>query len=97
LGFNIVDQGRYGMTCSPRLTDIVNPELYAKLQSIGLALNDALHVMYAHQNGCDYFVTVDIRDILPHRSEIEIASGRMRIVTPSELIDALGTSESEPT
>jgi hypothetical protein len=79
----------YGFMSWPVLSDIVNEGLFAELTAIGLADSDAKHMMYARENACEYFVTLDTKDILRFRAEIERACGTMRVVWPAELVSAL--------
>ncbi len=62
LGFQSLDQGRYGFISSPMISDIVDEDLFAKLIAAGLKDADAKHVMYAVANDCQVFVTLDGRD-----------------------------------
>jgi len=50
---------------------------------------DAKRVMYAVANDCDYFVTLDTRDLLPRRSAIESICPLLKVVTPTEAIAVL--------
>lgn len=89
LGFNTVDQGRYGFISSPLISDIVDEDLFAKLTAAGLRDADAKHVMYAIANNCQFFVTLDTRDLLPLRSAVEAVCPSIRIVRPSEFLKIL--------
>jgi hypothetical protein len=75
-----------GFMSGPMLTEIVDEPLFAKLRAIlPNAEGDARHLMYAVHNGCDYFVTIDTRDILPNRAALELLLPGLRLVRPSEL------------
>lgn len=89
LGFNSVDQGRYGFISSPMVSDIVDEELFAKLIAAGLQDADAKHVMYAVANDCQVFVTLDTKDLLRRRSAVEAICQHLRILKPTELVAEL--------
>ena len=89
LGFSHIDYGQRGFIANPIVTDIVNEELFAHLSVLGLEDGDAKHVMYAVANDCQLFVTLDTRDILPHRKAIEAVCRGMRILKPTELVAEL--------
>jgi hypothetical protein len=89
LGFQNIDYGHLGFISYPPVTDIVNDALFATLLALGLKDADAKHVMYAVENDCQIFLTLDTRDILPRRAAIEAACGHMRILRPTELIAEL--------
>jgi hypothetical protein len=66
LGFNSQDLGRYGFISYPLISDIVDEELFAQLKVIRLKDDhDVKHLMYAHANGCQFFVTLDWKDSCP--------------------------------
>jgi hypothetical protein len=48
--------------------------------------------MYAVANDCEYFVTLDTRDLLPRRSAIESICPQMKIMTPVEAVAAIRTA-----
>ena len=90
LGFSTLDDGVRGFISSPIISDIIDEALYAKLTALGITdADDAKHLMYAHGNACEYFVTHDTRDILPNREAIDAVCSPMRVVTPSELVAKL--------
>jgi predicted nucleic acid-binding protein len=88
LGSNSVDLGYRGFITSPRVTDILDEGMFARLQAEGLEIGDARHLMYALCNGCARFVTTD-PDFLARRSAIEAAYPQIRIVKPSELLQEM--------
>jgi hypothetical protein len=91
LGFASLDYGARGFISYPLIDDIVDPALFEYLtKHAGLKDADAKHVMYAVTNDCDYFVTLDTRDLLPRRSAIESICPRLRLMTPTEAVAAIG-------
>jgi len=92
LGFNNLDYGRRGFISYPLIDDIVNPELYSKLMAVITDKDDATHLMYAVENDCDVFVTLDTRDILPNLEKLEAVCNGMRIMRPTQLVAELSTS-----
>jgi hypothetical protein len=71
----------------------VDPALFEQLtKSAGLKDADAKHVMYAGANDCDYFVTLDTRDLLPRRSAIESICPRLKVMTPTGAVATLSTA-----
>jgi predicted nucleic acid-binding protein len=58
-------------------------------KNAGLKDADAKHVMYAVANACDYFVTLDTRDLLPARSAIQSICPQLKIMTPAEAVAAI--------
>jgi predicted nucleic acid-binding protein len=67
------------------VTEIVDERLFSDLKRTGISDGDARHLVYAIHNKCDYFVTVDSRDLLPKRADVAPLCRSTRIVTPSEL------------
>jgi hypothetical protein len=90
LGFHTQDLGYRGFISSPIMSD-VDDALMQKLRAIPLAENDARAVAFAASTDCDYFVTHDERDLLPHRIEIEAICSQIRIVKPTEFLAAYRT------
>jgi predicted nucleic acid-binding protein len=88
LGFNSVDLGHRGFISSPRITDIVDEEIFAKLRAVGLKSGDARHLMYALFNGCVRFVTTDL-DFLNRRTTIGATYSKIRIIKPSEMLEEI--------
>jgi hypothetical protein len=96
LGFASLDYGSRGFISYPLIDDIVEPALFEQLtKTAGLKGADAKHVMYAVANDCDYFVTLDTRDLLPRRWAIESICPRLKIMTPTEAIAAIRTVRAE--
>lgn len=90
LGFANLDYGSRGFISYPLIDDIVDPALFEQLtKNAGLKDADAKHVMYAVANACDYFVTLDTRDLLPRRSTIESICPQLKIMTPIEAVAAI--------
>jgi hypothetical protein len=93
LGFANLDYGSRGFISYPLIDDIVEPTLFEQLtKNAGLKDADAKHVMYAVANDCEYFVTLDTRDLLPRRSAIESICPQMKIMTPVEAVAAIRTA-----
>jgi hypothetical protein len=92
LGFNNVDMGQRGFISSPLITDIVDEDVYARLQAAGLKEIDAKHVMCAITGKCDVFVTLDTRDLLPRRAAVEAACPEIRIRRPTALLEEIDNS-----
>jgi hypothetical protein len=82
LGFQHQDYGWRGFIGNPILTDVVNQELFDRLRAI-LERDDAMHVMYAVENNCQVFATLDGKDLLPHRSAVEAVCSSLRILKPT--------------
>lgn len=91
LGFQAHDLGKHGFISYPLMSD-VDDALVDKLQAVGLKRNDARAVAFATGTDCDYFVTFDTRDLLPHKVEIEAICPRIRIVKPTEFMTAYRTA-----
>ena len=72
----------------PLVSDVTDEALFADLKRIGLKNADARHFMYAHENGCDRFVTLD-PDFTSRRQALEARCPSLRIVTPSQLANGL--------
>jgi hypothetical protein len=97
VGFSHLDYGARGFISYPLLDDIVDPVLFEQLTAgIGLKDADAKHVMYAVANDCDYFVTVDTRDLLPNRSAIEATCPKLRVMWPTEAVAAIAGGRPGP-
>lgn len=94
LRFNTVDMGHRGFISSPVLSDIVDENVFKRLLSAGLEETDAKHLMCAIVGKCDVFVTLDTKDILPHRKAVEAACPEIRILKPSELVAEIAASSS---
>jgi hypothetical protein len=93
LGFANLDYGSRGFISYPLIDDIVDPGLFEQLtKNCGLKDADAKHVMYAVANDCEYFVTLDTRDLLPRRSAIESICPQLKVMTPTEAVATLGTT-----
>lgn len=90
LGFQSHDMGRRGFISYPLMSDL-DDDLVSRLQAVGLKRNDARAVAFAASTACDYFVTFDTRDLLPHKIEIEAVCPQVRIVTPTEFMVAYRT------
>jgi hypothetical protein len=84
-GYSTIDYGALGHIANRIVSDINDPELFEKLKAAGLKASDAKHVMYAVTNDCQYFVTMDTRDLLPNKAAIESICP-IRVVKPSELV-----------
>ena len=83
-GMNFQDDGLC-FFASPIITEIVNRPVFDGLQNLGLKRNDALIVMAAINSDCEYFVTLDGRDILPLKTAIESAYP-IRVMRPTEFV-----------
>ena len=93
LGFANLDYGCRGFISYPLIDDIVDPGLFERLtKNCGLKDPDAKHVMYAVANACDYFVTLDTRDLLPRRSAIESICPQLKGMMPTEAVATLPTT-----
>ena len=93
LGFANLDYGARGFISYPLIDDIVDTALFQQLtKNAGLKAADAKHVMYAVANDCDYFVTLDTRDLLPRRSAIESICPKLKIMTPTEAVATLSAT-----
>lgn len=90
LGFSQNTDPCGGYVVAPLVTDVVDETLLAQLQAAGLKRGDAYHIMYAAHGRCDWFVTLDERDILPRKTDIEALCAPLRVVRPSELTVSLG-------
>jgi len=85
LGFSHLYGPRGTMAVSPMVSDIVDEALFADLKAMGLRDDsDARHLMYAVENKCDRFVTLD-PDFLDRRDALHVRCPTIRIVRPSEL------------
>ncbi len=92
LGFANLDYGARGFISYPLIDDIVDPTLFEQLtKNAGIKNADAKHVMYAVANDCDYFVTLDTRDLLPKRSAIKSICPQLKIMMPTEAVTAIRT------
>jgi predicted nucleic acid-binding protein len=86
-------EGRFGtVVTNPMVTEIVDERLFSDLKKVGLSDDDARHLMYAIHNKCDWFVTLDTRDLLPKRSDVAPLCRGTKIVKPSELVAELSAS-----
>ena len=85
IGVNTVDYGYRGFTSSPLISDI-DQTLLARLRAVGLAKLDARAVVFAVTTKCDYFVTHDTKDLLPHTLAIEAICPQIRLVKPTEFL-----------
>jgi hypothetical protein len=85
LGFNCQDFGARGFISSPLMSDI-DEKLLTRLRTVGLAELDARAVVFAVTTNCDYFVTHDTNDLLPHKSAIEAVCPNIRVVKPTEFL-----------
>jgi hypothetical protein len=93
LGFWNQEDRRLGtVSVNPILTEIVDEPLFADLKKARISDPDARHLMYAVHNMCERFVTLDTRDLLPKRSDVEPLCRGMKIVKPSELAAELSAS-----
>jgi hypothetical protein len=86
-GFSTLESGPGASIINPIITNVVDVDLFARLQNVGLKADDARHLMNAFVNDCAYFVTLD-RGIL-RRKAAEAICAPMRIVKPTELVAAL--------
>jgi hypothetical protein len=89
LGFATAQDQLGGFIAYPLVSDVVDDPLLLQLLEAGLTKPDAYHVMYAVHNGCTRFVTLDTRDLLPRRTQVEDLCPTLRIVTPSQLVAEL--------
>ena len=90
LGFNTLRDNVGGFFSGPLISDIIDEELLGRLKTeAGLEEADARHVMYAVRNGCDYFVTLDEKDLLPNRSSVDAICKTMRVLKPTEAVKEL--------
>jgi hypothetical protein len=87
-GFHTASNQCGGFTAAPMMNEIVDDSLFASLRTV-LPDADSRHLMYAVYNGCDYFITLDTKDILPNRVALERTCGGLRIMRPSELASLL--------
>jgi len=94
LGFNCQDFGPRGFIASPLMSDI-DESLVAKLRAIKVKEMDAKAVVFAATTGCNHFVTHDIKNLLPHKAEIEVVLPQIRIVKPSEFLADWWRSQSK--
>jgi hypothetical protein len=92
LGFNTIDLGDRGLIASPLVTDVLDEAMFRQLKGHGLKDADARHLMYALCNGCDRFITTD-PDFPDRRSALEAIHYRIRIVTPSEMLQGMEAFE----
>jgi len=72
---------------SPPLTDIIDREMFDTLRTLGLKEGDAKHLTYAVKGDrpCDYFITLDTKDLLPHKAAIEAAYS-IRVMKPTTFV-----------
>jgi predicted nucleic acid-binding protein len=92
LGFWNQEDPRFGtFSTNPMVTEIVDERLFSDLKNAGISDGDARHLMYAIHNKCDWFVTLDTRDLLPKRSVIAPLCRGTKIVKPSELAAELSS------
>lgn len=73
-----------GSTTSPLVSDVLDRDLFDKLQSKGVHDSDAKHIVNAFVNARTRFVTTD-RILLRDRATIEYVCPSLKIVRPSEL------------
>lgn len=92
LGFAHCADHLGGFVANPLVTDMVDESLFQRLKTVGLADADARHVMYAVHSNCDRFVTLDARDLLPRRSQVETVCAGLKVVTPVQLATELGVA-----
>jgi predicted nucleic acid-binding protein len=93
IGISHQEDRRWGtVSNNPMLTEIVDEPLFSGLKALGISDADARHLMYAVHNKCDRFLTLDTRDLLPKRLDVEPLCRGMKIVTPSELVAELSAS-----
>ena len=92
LGFGHSADQLGGFVAYPLVTDVVDKHLIEALRVASLTDADARHLMYAVHNGCCRFVTLDTRDLLPKRSQVEALCSGLKIVTPVELATELNLS-----
>lgn len=94
LGFSELS-GPHGTTAvNPIVTDIANPTLFSDLSILGLKHADARHLMYACENSCLRFVTLD-RDFLNRKEPLNRRCAPLRIVKPSELAAELHREQQD--
>ncbi len=84
-----VDFGAPRFIVNPIVTDLNARALFDKLKAAGLQESDAKHVVNAVNGDCQYLVTLDTRDILPHKAAIESVCP-ICVVKLTELIVKLG-------
>jgi hypothetical protein len=84
-----VDFGAPRFIVNPIVKDFNARALFDKLKAAGLQESDAKHVVNAVNGDCQYFVTLDTRDILPHKAAIESVCP-ICVMKPTELIVKLG-------
>jgi hypothetical protein len=90
--WNLEDR-RFGtVSVNPIVTEYVDEPLFSDLKAVGISDADAKHLMYAVHDKCDRFVTLDTRDLLPKRADVEPLCRGMKIVKPSELVAELSAS-----
>ena len=93
IGFWNQEDARFGtVSVNPIVTEIVDEPLFSHLKKAGISDADARHLMYAIHNKCDRFVTLDTRDLLPKRADVEPLCRGTKIVKPSELAAELSAS-----
>ncbi len=87
LGFSHLDHGARGFIASPIMSDI-DDDIVAQLTVIGVGHNDARALAFAvGVNGkCDYFVTVDTKDLLGFRTQIEALLPTIKVRRPTEFV-----------
>ena len=88
LGSHTLTDPYGGCICSPLVTDIVDGGLYANLRAAGLKDDDAKHLMYAHQNKCNRFLTWD-RNFLNRRPSLQKFCPSIQIQTPNEFVSEI--------
>lgn len=88
VGMNIQDDGYLGFYASPIISEIVDRSLYEALLERAIKDADAKHLMYARKNDCDIFLTLDKKDILPRRTDVERVCANMKVMTPREFVEA---------
>jgi hypothetical protein len=76
-----------GVSVAPSLTGVLDQVFFDDLRALGVGSRDAQHLTYAVVHAFD--VTLDTRDILPKRTEIEARCRGLRVIKPSELIRIL--------
>jgi hypothetical protein len=77
------------VSVSPFVTEYVDADLFKSFTKLGLKDADARHLMYAVNDGCDRFVTVDRDFLAARRPQLESLCRGLKITTPVELVAEL--------
>ena len=85
-----------GFMSAPRLTGIMDEDLYKTFRAAGLEERDAQHLMYAVHDRCDRFVTTDGDFLKSRRPTLEASCRGLLIRRPSELGPELAARSAKP-